>query len=91
MSERQQESIIPEFGDRCDMTYEESLEEICDMVLESIRESYHSHLEPWDIFEQKKKAALRKKVEVFQERFVRGFEVLLKELLKGHHEGVDYG
>jgi hypothetical protein len=60
--------------------YEESIEQMCDMMLDSIREGYQNNLEPWDVYEQKVRAEAQQRSHQFQERVLRGFRVLLQEI-----------
>lgn len=63
-----------------DQEYWESIEDFADLVVESLKESYHSDLEPFESYAQKVKLQIAKDVDVFRQRFVRGYEVLLEEL-----------
>lgn len=62
--------------------YEESVDQMCDMILDSIREGYNSKIEPWDIYEKKRKAQIKERADKHRQRVVNGFKVLLQELAK---------
>jgi hypothetical protein len=67
--------------DPIDSEYKESLENICDSVLDSIKESYQSGLEPWDIYAERKKQEMIENINNFRNRFAMGYEALMKELI----------
>lgn len=62
--------------------YEESVEEMCDMVLDSIREGYQSPLEPWEIYEEKKRMQIKENFAKHRERVTHGFQLILEEMTK---------
>jgi hypothetical protein len=64
-----------------------AVKELADMIESSLREDYHSDLEPFEAYAQKVRANIYKTMQEFQARFVNGYETLLKEIEKDKKNG----
>ncbi|MDP1834862.1 MAG: hypothetical protein Q8K75_02940 [Chlamydiales bacterium] len=59
---------------------EKSIEEFADVTVELLRGDYHSSLEPFEAYSARIKLELVNQMETYQERLLKGYEVLLREL-----------
>lgn len=60
--------------------YDASVDEMCDALLESIQEGYHSELEPWEAYEKRMRAEIHESMNDYRDRFAAGYKVLIDEL-----------
>ncbi len=66
---------------------DDAVKELADVIEDSLKEDYHSDLEPFEVYAQKVRANIYKTMEEFQARFVNGYEILLKEIEKEKKDG----
>lgn len=61
---------------------EAAIEEIADLVLESLAEDYKTEGEPFEVYAQKLKSHIHTDSEVFKHRFTQGYELMMEILRK---------
>lgn len=65
-----------------DVEFKEAIEELADAVVEELKEGYRSDLEPFEAYAQRMRQELHTNMEDFHDRFLKGYEVLIHELLE---------
>ena len=63
---------------------DKAIEELADVVIESLREQYRSDLEPFELYAQKVRFKIHININEFRTGFFKGYHVLLEELHKEH-------
>lgn len=63
-----------------DAEFEKSIDEIADALLEGEEENYDSELEPFEAYANRMRTEIHENMEEFRDRFLKGYELLLKEL-----------
>lgn len=56
------------------------LEVTTDVVMERARRAYTGDLEPWEMYEARKRAKMRENTRILEQRVVSGFQVLLESM-----------
>lgn len=63
-----------------DVDFEKSVDKLVEAIAEDVKEGYQSDLEPFEGYVQKVRAEVHSNMEEFRNRFLHGYEVLLKEI-----------
>ncbi|MBS4168881.1 hypothetical protein [Parachlamydia sp. AcF125] len=69
-------------GNQAEMKYEETLEEVADAVVDSLKEGYRNDLEPFELYAERIKSKIYSTMGNFRERLAKGYQVLLDEVKK---------
>lgn len=65
---------------------ERSIENLADVVIESLKSDAVSEFEPFEAYAQKIRLHIYDNIHEFQHRFVHGYEVLLEEIVSEKEE-----
>lgn len=65
----------------------ESIQQLADVVVESLQEGFKSDLESFEVYAQKMRSHIHADAQVFRARFLKGYHILLEELHKRQDRG----
>lgn len=66
---------------------EKMIEEIADLVIESLKPNYHQNLESFEAYAERVRTRIHLDIAHFRERFRHGYQVLVEELERTKEEG----
>ncbi|SCA64087.1 hypothetical protein SCG7086_BX_00090 [Chlamydiales bacterium SCGC AG-110-P3] len=75
------EEIIKENLKQMSQCYDVILDVTCEAVMENSKKGYHSELEPWEVFEARTRAKMKKNVQLLQTRFSEGYTAVMGEIV----------
>ena len=64
-----------------DVEFKRSVDALTEVLVEELKEEYHTDLEPFDAYAQRVRAQVHANMEDFRDRVLEGYEVLLQELV----------
>lgn len=65
-----------------DVDFEKSVDQLTDAILEDLKASYKSDLEPFEAYAARVRAQIHENMDDFRDRFLQGYEILIQEISK---------
>jgi len=71
--------------------FNKSVDELADILIKEEEKNYTSELEPFEVHAQRMRKEIHENMEDFRDRFLQGYELLLKELAQQYTGSEDKG